>query len=89
MTLNELFTCPNCKANKTALRGSHVMLGDVRVDNLLCMECNTEWRGYSKVTDVEIEVVHAPQPEPAPVEPAVVEETVVTEVVESEVQDEQ
>lgn len=81
MTLNELFTCPNCKANKTALRGSHVMLGDVRVDNLLCMECNTEWRGYSKVTDVEIEVVHVPQP--APFEPAIVEEPVETEVVET------
>lgn len=52
----EYFICPVCGSNSAAVIGIKPLLEHVRVDVLRCTECSSEWRVYSEVSNIEVEV---------------------------------
>ena len=80
MTISESFTCPVCGNVTVLLRDAHCILSDVRVDTLACNKCGSEWRTYSKVVEVQTEIINYPQEQSAAhQEPEAIEKTGSTE----------
>ena len=52
----EYFICPVCGSNSAGVIGIKPLLKHVRVDVLRCTECSSEWRVYSEVSNIEVEV---------------------------------
>lgn len=62
MTLNEYFVCPVCGAGNLSLHNAKHLMSDVKVDTLSCNSCGAEWRVYSKVSEIQAEIIRRPQP---------------------------
>lgn len=62
MNLIEYFTCPYCGDNSISLLNAKPIMSDVRVDTLKCSKCETVWNLYSKITEVQVELVSVPKP---------------------------
>ena len=59
-TMHESFICPTCGETHTALQSSDILLSNVRMDVFGCAICGTMWRVYSKVEEVNVEILSAP-----------------------------
>ena len=57
MTLKETFVCPKCGNGRINMLNTGVLLEDTRLDHFKCLECETQWRVYSKVCDVSSEII--------------------------------
>lgn len=71
----EYFICPVCGSKSTGIVGIKPLFDDVRVDVLRCTECSSEWRVYSEISNIEVEITKqgsTPEaPESEEVKPAV------------------
>lgn len=62
MNLIEYFACPYCGGDAISLLNAKPIMSDVRVDTLKCRKCDTTWNLYSKITEVQVELVSVPEP---------------------------
>lgn len=60
MTIKDCFVCPVCGQSSVALISAGVFMSDVRVDSLKCDTCEAEWKLYSKVSEIQIDVTKGP-----------------------------
>lgn len=63
------FICPVCGSKNTGMIGIKPLLEHVRVDVVKCTDCSSEWRVYSEVSNVEVEITKQgtiPEEEPKP-----------------------
>lgn len=70
MTINEGFVCPICKQPNPMFLGATPLMSDLRMDTLKCSSCETEWRVYSKVSEMQIEILRSPDKQPDSTEAA-------------------
>lgn len=84
MNIDEAYKCPTCGKQEVNIAGMEQIFKDARSEVAVCRHCNAAWRVYYKMTDINVQVLHMP-------EPAVAEEnttdTEVTEVAESAVKE--
>lgn len=61
MTINECFICPVCGKNNVVLQSATALMSDIRVDTMSCTSCEAMWRVYSKVSELQTEIINYPQ----------------------------
>lgn len=61
MSNNNIFVCPTCEQSNATLLASSILVSDVRMDQMRCNSCGTEWRTYSHIDEMSREILHVPQ----------------------------
>lgn len=62
MSISEYFMCPCCGAKSISLLTAKPLLSDVRVDTLQCCNCGAQWNLYSKISEMQVELISIPDP---------------------------
>ena len=60
MNISEYFMCPSCGAESISLLNAKPIISDVRVDTLQCCNCGAQWNLYSKISEMQVELISIP-----------------------------
>ena len=59
MTIDEAYKCPNCGKQDISIDEIEQIFDDARVDVVHCINCNTKWNVYYKMTEMTTKFVSA------------------------------
>lgn len=64
MTVNDCFICPMCGNSALVIEDARPLLSDTRMDTLRCNNCGAQWRTYSKIVEIQTEIIQYPSEQP-------------------------
>lgn len=62
MNIDEAYKCPNCGKQEVNIDDMEQIFEDARSEVAVCRHCNAAWRVYYKMTDINVKVLHMPEP---------------------------
>jgi transcription elongation factor Elf1 len=68
MTVNDCFICPLCGNTTVVIEDARPLMSDIRIDTLGCNRCGSQWRIYSKVAEMQTEIIRYPEEQASPVQ---------------------